>query len=163
MATLPLDPAAENERLQLLLFEMPDRQEDFLEAAATEGYHLDYALNTLPELERYLRDHAAALAWRDKSADAVARRLDCWSYIGETFRENFGGGWNVSLTDPDSVLYGQFVLQDFGDRGLEFSPTTTLQAYLLRGKPAIRSMMEAHIQVAPVDLSDLPEETDEAR
>ena len=161
MPSPTLDPIAENERLQLLLFEMPDRQEDFLEAAAAEGYHLNYTLDNLPELERYLRDHATVLAWRDKSATAVARRLDCWSYIGETFRENFGGGWNVSLTDPDSVLYGQFVLQDFGDRGLEFSPSNTLQAYLLRGKPAIRSMMEAHIHVAPVDLSDLPEEGSE--
>jgi hypothetical protein len=162
MPTPLLNPAAENERLQLLLFEMPDRQEDFLEAAAAEGYHLDYTLATLPELERYLRDHAEALAWRDKSASAVAGRLDCWSYIGETFRQNFGGGWNVSLTNPDSVLYGQFVLQDFSNNGLEFSPSNTLQAYLLRGKPSIRSMMEAHVHVAPVDLSDLPEEADDA-
>jgi hypothetical protein len=50
MPTPRLDPSAENERLQLLLFEMPDRQEDFLEAAAAEGYHLDYTLATLPEL-----------------------------------------------------------------------------------------------------------------
>jgi hypothetical protein len=68
----------------------------------------------------------------------------------------------VSLTDPTSLLYGQFVLQDFGDNGLEFSPSNTLQAYLQRGKPSIRSMMEAYVHVAPIDLSDLPEEADEA-
>ena len=50
------------------------------------------------------------------------------------------------------------MIQGFDATGLEFDPLRTMQAYLLRGKPSLRSMMEAHIHVKPLDLSHLPEE-----
>ena len=158
MSTQQLDPDAENEKLQQFIFEMGDRQEAFLASLDQKGYRLDYSLDSLPELERYIDARKPEMQWRDKSDAAIELRLDCWSYIGEAFRKSFGGGWNVSLEDLDSVLYGQFVIEKFDEIGQEFDPLGTLQSYLLRGMPSIRSMMEAHVDYTPIDLSDLPEE-----
>ena len=148
----------ENEKLQLFIFEMGDRQEAFLASLRAQGYRLDYSLATLPELERYIDARKPAMQWRDKSDAAIDLRLDCWSYLGECFRKVFGGGWNVSLEEPDGILYGQFVIEKFDEIGQEFDPLGTLQSYLLRGRPSLRSMMEAHVDYTPIDLSDLPEE-----
>ena len=64
----------------------------------------------------------------------------------------------MSLKDFDSALYGQFVIEKFDEVGQEFDPLGTLQSYLLRGRPSIRSMMEAHMDYTAIDLSDLSEE-----
>lgn len=158
MTTQRLDSDVENEKLQQFIFEMGDRQEAFLTSRGEQGYRLDHSLDTLTELERYIDFRKPEMQWRDKTDAAIELRLDCWSYVGETFKKNFGGGWNVSLEDFDSALYGQFVIEKFDEVGQEFDPLGTLQSYLLRGRPSIRSMMEAHMDYTAIDLSDLPEE-----
>lgn len=104
------------------------------------------------------KEQGEQLAWKNKSEEAAKLRLPVWSYIGETFRKVTGGGWQVSVDDPTSVNYGKWVIAGFSRLGLEFDPFRTMQAYLLRGKPSLRSMMEAHIHVKPLDLSELPVE-----
>ena len=152
-----LDSRAENEKLQLFLFELDDHQELFTETAEVEGYTLDYSLDSLLELERYLADKQ--VTFLDASDRALAQRMNCWSYVGETFRENFGGGWTVSVDDPQSVNYGLFVIQGFDAVGVEFEPLGTLRRYLRQAKPGrLRGLMEAHVHAAPLDLSHLPEE-----
>lgn len=159
MAQQPLDPEAENEKLNVFLFEMDDRQEAFTAKLDAQGYHLDYTLSMLPDLERYLKAHRQQMDWKDKSAVAVGLRADCWSYLGETFRQTFGGGWEVSLTDPSSVNYGKWVVSGFDALEVEFEPLGTLQGYLLRGKPGtLRRALESKVHATPLDLSHLPEE-----
>lgn len=158
MSAQQFDPDVENEKLQVFLFEMGDRQAKFMESLEEQGYYLDYTLDSLSELTRYIDVRKSQMQWRDKSDAAIELRLDCWSYIGETFRKTFGGGWNISLEDVDSALYGQYIIEKFDEIGQEFDPLGTLQSYLLRGKPSLRSMMEAHVDYTPIDLSDLPEE-----
>lgn len=160
MAMQLLDSEEENEKLQLFIFEISDRQEAFMDAVAAKGYRLDYTFDTLSELERYIQAHAARMTWADKSDEAVAQRVDCWSYLGETFRKNYGGSWQVSLDDAQNVNYGMFVIQGFDAVGVEFEPLGTLRRYMRQAKPGgLRSMMDAHVHVAPLDLSDLPEES----
>ncbi|RZJ88707.1 MAG: hypothetical protein EOO60_10790 [Hymenobacter sp.] len=158
MSSQLLDADAANEELQTFLFYLDDNQEAFRDSLAVQGYTLDYSLNTLPELERYIRDKGPQIAWQNKAESAAKLRLPVWSYIGETFRNVFGGGWRVSLDDPNSVNYGKWVLKGFDAVGVEFDPLRTMQAFLLRGKPPIRSMMEAHATPTPLDLSHLPTE-----
>ena len=158
MATKQIDPEAANEELQQYLFHLADNQEEFVEKLQNSGFNLDYSLNSLPELERYIEEMGERIAWKNKAESAAFLRLGVWSYIGETFRKNFGGGWLVSLKDPDSVYYGKWVISGFSKLELEFDPLGTMLSFLLRGKPSIRSMMESHVHIVPLDLSHLSEE-----
>lgn len=155
----PLNKQKENEKLNIFLVEMDDLQDAFLTRAAAEGYRLDYALNSLSDVERYVRDKQ--LNWRDKSDEAVDARGDVWSYLGETFRRAYGGRWGVSIDDLNNVNYGQYVIEDFGSNGVEFPPLSILQGYLLRGKPgSLRKMLDVHVRFVPTDLGHIPEETE---
>ena len=158
MATKQIDPEAANEELQQYLFHLADNQEEFTEKLQSSGYDLNYGLDNLPELERYIGDMGERIAWKNKAESAAILRLGVWSYIGETFRKNFGGGWVVSLDDPASINYGKWVISGFGKLGLEFDPLGTMISFLLRGKPSVRSMMESYVHIVPLDLSHLPEE-----
>lgn len=137
---------------------MPDFLEEFVDDGQQEGYAFDYSLDSLSELERFMQDEADAIAWANTEEDAIRTRMYVWVYIAETFRKNFGGNWLVSLDDPQSVTYGKWVIKGFDTVGVEFDPVRTMKAFLLRGKPHVRSMMEAHANPVPLDLSHLPEE-----
>ncbi|GEM_PF-824398 len=151
--------ATKKEELQTFLFYLDDNQEEFIDNLTAQGYNLDYSLDTLPELERYIQGKGEQIAWKNKAESAATLRLPIWSYIGETFRQTFGGGWLVSLDDSDSVNYGQWVIKGFDTVGVEFDPLGILQGYLLRGKPgALARALEAHVNAIPLDLSHLPEE-----
>lgn len=158
MATKQIDSEVANEELQQYLFHLADNQQEFIEKLHSNGYGLDYSLDNLIELERYVKDMGEQIAWKNKAESAAYLRLGVWSYIGETFRRNFGGGWLVSLHDSDSIYYGKWVISGFGKLGLEFDPIGTMISFLLRGKPSIRSMMESHVHIVPLDLTHLPEE-----
>ena len=158
MATQQINPEAANEKLQQYLFHLADNQEDFVENLENSGYNVDYSLDSLAELERYIEGMGEQIAWKNKAETAAVLRLGVWSYIGETFRKNFGGGWLVSLNNPDSVYYGKWVISGFSELGLEFDPLGTMLSFLLRGKPSIRGMMESYVRIVPLDLSHLPEE-----
>lgn len=158
MATKQIDPEAANEELQQYLFHLTDNQEEFINKLQSSGFNFDYSLDSLPELERYIGDMGERIAWKNKAESAAFLRLGVWSYIGETFRKNFGGGWLVSLSDTDSVYYGKWVISGFSELGLDFDPLGTMLSFLLRGKPSIRSMMESYVNIVPLDLSHLPEE-----
>lgn len=155
MASQPLDPTAENQKLQAFLSSMPSFLEEFADDGEAEGYRFDFSLASVNELERYIRDNQEKLAWKNSSEEAKWERMYVWCYLGETFRKNFGGEWVVSLDDPDSINYGQWVVSGFDQVGVEFDPLGTLQGYLLRGKPALLSVMEAHARPVPLDLSHL--------
>ncbi|HEX8329677.1 MAG TPA: hypothetical protein VF629_19225 [Hymenobacter sp.] len=154
-----IDAEAANEELQLFLFHLADNQESFVARTRDEGYTLDYTLHSLGELERYIKDKGEQIAWRNTSEDAAALRLPVWSYLGETFRKVFGGGWNVSLDDPSSINYGKWVISGFDEAGVEFDPLRTMQGYLLRGQPgSLRRSLEVQVRFVPTDLSDLAED-----
>jgi len=149
----------ENKKLQDFLSSMPDFLEEFVDDGQREGYTFDYSLNSLHDLERYIADNKEMMAWKNDSDLSKWQRMYSWCYIGETFRKAFGGEWKVSLDDPDSVNYGQWVIKGFDTVGMEFDPLGTLQGYLLRGKPgALARALEAHVNTIPLDLSHLPEE-----
>jgi hypothetical protein len=54
MNTSTLNLAEEEEKFQIFLFEMSDRQEAFI-GSLSKRYTLDYTLQSLAELERYIR------------------------------------------------------------------------------------------------------------
>lgn len=153
-----LNPVEENERLQLFNFSKADEQEAFIENAAQEGYVLDYSMNSLPELERYVRTKKMVV---DAISDeAVGQRMDCWTYLGEVVRQNFGGRWQVSFNEENTLNRGLFVVEGHAKTpGVEFVPNRLLQAFIQRGRGGEwRRAIEAQVNPRPVDFSDLMEE-----
>jgi hypothetical protein len=152
-----LDFTEATEKFQLFLFELEDRQEAFTEMAAAEGYVLDYCLGSLTELERYLT--ALTWSWDDKSDEAVGRRLDCWTYLGEVMRRNYGGDWQLSWNDDNSANRGHFFIT--GHRpidGVEFTPLRLVKAFIQRGKPgALTRAVQVQAVSTQIDLRDLRE------
>lgn len=157
MRTLDLNPEAENERLQLFNFSLPDEQEAFIDAATAEGYVFDYSLTSLADLERYVR--AKALTVSDASDEAVAQRVNCWAYLGQVVRHNFGGRWAISMNEDNSLNRGLFVVEGHAKTpGVEFVPNRLLQAFIQRGRGGEwRRAIEAQTNPQPIDLSDLVE------
>lgn len=153
-----LDYEAENKKLQDFLSSMPFFLEEFISDGQQQGYNFDYNLTSLDEVERYIQDNQELMAWKNNSDLAKWQRMYTWCYIGETFRKAFGGDWIVSLDDVQNLNYGKWVIKGFDQVGVEFDPLRTLQAYLLRGKPSIRAMVEAHARPVSLDLSEFPEE-----
>lgn len=116
-----LNLAQAEENFQLFLFELDDRQEDFITAAEVKSFALDYSLKSLPELERYVKE--AQFNWEDKADAAVGQRLDCWTYLGEVMRQNHGGAWQLSWDDDNTANRGQYVIAGHtATAGIEFTP-----------------------------------------
>ena len=158
MKLLNLDPEEENERLQLFTFNKVDEQEAFIASAEQEGYALNYSLDSLAELERYVR--AKNLIVNDTSEEAIAQRVDCWTYLGEVVRLNFGGRWQVSMNDENSLNRGLFVIEGHAKTpGVEFVPNRLLQAFIQRGRGGEwRRAIEAQINPRAIDLSDIQDD-----
>ncbi|MBF9219807.1 hypothetical protein [Hymenobacter ruricola] len=152
-----LDFAEEEEKFQLFLFELEDRQEAFIENSTAQGYQLDYTSQSLTELERYLT--AMPFSWDDKSDEAVGRRLDCWTYLGEVVRQNHGGDWQLSWNDDNSANRGQFVITGHAPvEGVEFTPLRLIKTFIQRGQSgALNRAVQAQVNPTPVDFSDLRE------
>lgn len=158
MAKQQLDAKAENQKLQEFLSSISFFLEEFVDDGQKEGYNFDYSLSSADELELYISNNKELMDWKNDSELSKWKRMYAWCYIGETFRKAFGGKWIVSLDDMQNLNYGKWVIKGFDVVGVEFDPLRTLQAYLLRGKPHIKSMMEAHVNTVPLDLSEFPEE-----
>lgn len=159
MAAPHLDVQVEQQKLRNFLTSLPAYLEEFVEDGGQDGYTFDFSLASLSDVERYVAVNQELLAWQNMSDLSKWQRLYTWCYLGETFRAAYGGQWRVSVEDPDSVHYGQWVIGDFDATGGEFDPLGTLQGYLLRGKPgAFRRALAAHVTTTPLDLSHLPEE-----
>lgn len=62
------------------------------------GFELDFATETLPVLDHYLRDARRSLRKLPESAALLAAVAG--SYIGEVLRQRHNGLWDVTASDP---------------------------------------------------------------
>jgi hypothetical protein len=156
MNTSTLNLAEEEEKFQIFLFEMSDRQEAFI-GSLSKRYTLDYTLQSLAELERYIRENQ--IDWNDKSDNAVSQRLDCWTYLGEVMRHNYGGSWHLSWNDENTTNHGQYVIIGHTKvLGIEFTPLRLVKAFIQRGRGGeLLRAVQAQINPVQLDLSDLRE------
>lgn len=152
-------PQFDNREQELAYFlaGLEDRQRTFVETAADEGFMLDYSLDSLANLEEFLLYDDIPLS--DKSDEAVSLRVDCWTYLGEVMRRNYGGAWHVSSNDANTANQGQFVIEGHSPLGTEYVPLRSLTAFLLRRKCGF-FLSNIQNQLAPVeiDLTGLPTE-----
>lgn len=117
-------------RFQKFIFEMDDVMEVFLAFAMSKGFRLDYSISSLDDLEVFI----------DASGDG-ARESEllnrCSRYLGEVFRKNLGGSWDLCLDDPKNINYRLPVINRFNDVDLEFCPLAVVGNYVARKKRGI--------------------------
>jgi hypothetical protein len=107
---------ADLDKFEMFLVDMPDALEQFTQAAAAAGFHLDYSLESLGQLEQWVLAHR--LTGDDTSLfDNRSAR-----YLGEVFRQNLGGTWKLCLKDPRHLFFKLPVITDFSEKDLDFCP-----------------------------------------
>lgn len=120
---------------------MEDVLEEFIDEKAVEiSEQLDYSPASLPVLENWLLERYAAI--KDLDPDS-----DIWDgasrYVGEVFRMQLGGYWDLEDEDPKDVYYGLPILTGFENLGAE-CPHTCVTAALDRRTGKFFSNLLAH-------------------
>jgi hypothetical protein len=76
-------------------------------ALLSEGYEVDFSLESLKEIDRFFDDHAPDGAIKPNgllSRDLGARVFGIGSYAGEVLRREFGGDWQGDDDDPQAEI-----------------------------------------------------------
>lgn len=137
------------------LMEMDDQLEWLTEEAETYGIELEFTQHDLTKLEK-LFDLMAEK--RDK--EYISRIVVTFArYLGEIFRKNNGGKWELHLEDEKNVNFNTPVIAGYSKiEGLEFAPLLVMRAYSLRKKEGTLAMaVDANVNPNPLDLSKFTE------
>lgn len=117
------------EMFQLYIFEMDDVLEDFIHSADLEE-KLDYSVESLGVIEEYLSKNGCC---SDTSKSRSAR------YLGEVFRKNYGGHWDL-CTDGQKFLYnGLPVIKNISNVDFDFCPLAVIENFAVSRKPGLLS------------------------
>jgi hypothetical protein len=157
-----LEEISDNLNKFIIAFE--DEHDEFIEAAATKGYHLDYNLNNLPELERYMLEQG--VKFQHETDEEMIHFAHCWYHLAEVVRINFGGGWAVSNNEENSANEGKWVIKGFKAivEGIEFEPKGLARRFIKNQRPntfrrAILSSTDPNFFAAShAHLDSLPDE-----
>ena len=93
--------------------DMDDALDRFMDLLpSTLQSQLDYTAGSLNVLEawllsRYPSTQAMLAASESKVVDGIAR------YVGETFRKNAGGQWNIELDNPKALYFATPILSGY--------------------------------------------------
>ncbi|PXF29991.1 hypothetical protein WH50_17650 [Pokkaliibacter plantistimulans] len=114
-------------KFQDFMFEMSDVLESFISIANMNGYILDYSLNSLENLEHLID------STEEKNDNFMNR---CARYLGEVFRKELGGHWDIDLENPVNYYYKLPVIAKFSATApdLTFCPLMIIRNYMLRGR-----------------------------
>ena len=116
------------EDFEYWLFEMDDALERFLEGIdEPTRSQLDFSAGSLDALEVWVLESYASPDELMKPEvkqvlDGVAR------YIGETYRKQLGGRWQIRLDDPKYAFFGLPELTGFSERPTPISPHSLVTA-----------------------------------
>lgn len=127
------------------LLNLEDDLDELVEEAARDGYALDFSVNSLSELERYVLDKG--VNFQDPSEDALLQRSRCWEYLGEVVVKNYDGRWRLSDNEDNSANRGMFVVVGHSyAAGVEFVPARYLRMFTTRKKPGLlRGILESDV------------------
>ncbi|WP_454963527.1 hypothetical protein [Filifactor alocis] len=112
---------------------IPEKMEQFTNEFAKENHLiLDYTMDSLDDLERWILDHYS------NAQELIA---DSWTldrltiYLGETVRNYIGGRWVIDLKNKKNAYYGMPALTDpyYQDK-LRISPMPDATACISRKK-----------------------------
>jgi len=135
------------EKFELFLFNLSNQLEDFLEKALNNGYKLDYSLDSLSVLEKFLIKEKVTVN-DDFYSDASG-------YLGEVVRKNFDGIWECSLDkEKNGIHYGLPVIVGHSDFDIELSPFTVVKIFLIRHRENhFSKVIKNHTNPTPKDIN----------
>lgn len=125
------------EKFQKFIFEMDDVMEVFLAFAMSKGFRLDYSISSLDDMEIFID----GLGDGAREGELLNR---CSRYVGEVFRKNLGGCWDLCLDDPKNINFRLPVINRFSDIDLEFCPLAVVGNYVARKK---RGLLREAVEV----------------
>jgi len=134
------DTTEELEKFQYFLFEMDDVLEPFVATARKGGFQLDYSIDSLLSLEEFL------LA-QGKAANDSQLRNQAARYLGEVFRKNIGGKWELCLKDPKYLYYKLPVITGYSKMPIEFCPIEVIGSFIARKETGLlKQAVETHLE-----------------
>jgi hypothetical protein len=132
---------SELDRFEQFLFEMDDVLEQFLAAASSAGFDLDYSLSSLESLEEYILGELTESGNSELVKNRAAR------YLGELFRKNVGGRWQLCLKNPKYLYYKLPVIVGHADRPIEFCPIQVIRNFIrMKRRGMLRTAVESHLE-----------------
>ena len=117
-----------DEDFQSWLFEMDDALERFLSLLPSHlRPALDFSPGSLDVLEQWILERYAGVSEILEPGEALI--LDGLArYVGETFREQLGGYWQIRFDNPKDAHYGLPELTGFSPRPTPLSPHSLVTA-----------------------------------
>jgi hypothetical protein len=154
----------EEEKLFGFILHMSDQEEVFIDWAQKQGYRLDenQSMDSLEELERYAREKS--IDFQMESDEAVLERMNCWYYLGEAVRKQFGGEWHFSMSKENSMHWGAYVIEGHCPvPGVEFEPLGLFKRFCRQGYKSGMLRRAINVQVNPQrkDWNGIPSEEPE--
>jgi hypothetical protein len=153
----------EENKLEAFLLLMGEQERQFIEEAKRDAYQLtiDHSIESLKELERYLRDKR--VNFYDQTDNSLARRAHCWYYLGEVVRQTYGGFWRFSMNQENTAHWGCYVIEGHTPvEGVEFEPLGLVKGFTEDGYPSPYFLDAILAQVDPendvIDWDTMPTE-----
>lgn len=135
------------EKFQQFVFEMDDVLEGFIAASSEQGFTFDYSVSSLDALESYIEENIGSKE-EINSITRVSR------YLGEVFRKNLGGRWDLSLDDPKNINYKLPIINEFSELDLEFCPVAIIGNFVVSRKTGmIRKAVESNLEFCKKNLN----------
>ena len=134
MALRKFNREEEEDKLIQFILHMSDEEEIFIPNAQRQGYRLDenQSMDSLEELERYI--HEQKVSFEDPSNEALLERMNCWYYLGEVVRKNYGGYWRFSMNEENTGNWGAYVIDGHCSvPGVEFEPRGLVSVFIGKG------------------------------
>ncbi|MCC5088753.1 hypothetical protein [Xanthomonas campestris] len=127
----------ELEKFQEFIFGMDDALEGLIAAAAAEGISLDYSLDSINSLEILIDIFYG-------KPGATRNLTRCSSYLGEMFRREIGGHWDLCQDDPRNIYYKLPVITNFSAIRADFCPIAIIENYITRRR---RGLLRGALEV----------------
>lgn len=118
------------EELNRFLFYVEDWLDELVEKAEQQGFKLDYSLDSLKELARFVRQHKIL-----NNKENISDFANCWVYLGEVFKRYAEGAyWTIGNEQVNNMNYGLFFLTGYDEEMSEFIPILYLNNFTLSSK-----------------------------
>lgn len=112
------------------VFIIDDDLEDFLSSKYFDSNQLEklnFSTESLDSIEQWILE-------RYKSTDEIKKSDNATivdkivKYVGETFRKNLSGIWDIDLTNPDNIYYQLPVITNYYEKSTPICPHTLVSA-----------------------------------
>lgn len=112
------------------IFSMGDDLEEFLSSTYFDSEqlsNLNYSIDSLTVIEQWILDrfNSTEEVIRNENADLVDKAV---KYIGETFRKQLGGNWDIDLENQKNAYYNLPVLTNYSEKATPICPHTLVSA-----------------------------------